>query len=42
MTEAARWVERLTQEGVAELASLEGELGELQFFALPEGATRKH
>jgi selenocysteine lyase/cysteine desulfurase len=42
MTEAARWVERLAREGLAELASLDGELGELQFFSLPEGATRKH
>ncbi len=42
MTEANRWVQRLTEEGVAPQASLEGELGELQFFALPDGSTPKH
>ena len=42
MTDAMRWVERLTEEGAAPLESLEGELGELQFFALPESAIRKH
>jgi len=42
MTDARRWVERLTEEGAEKLRSLDGELGELQFFALPESATRKH
>jgi hypothetical protein len=42
MTEARRWVERLGRDPADELQSLEGELGELQFFALPESATRKH
>jgi selenocysteine lyase/cysteine desulfurase len=42
MTEADRWVQRLKEEGVAPLESLEGELGELQFFALPGGSTPKH
>ena len=42
MTEARRWVERLGRDPKEKLQSLEGELGELQFFALPESATRKH
>jgi selenocysteine lyase/cysteine desulfurase len=42
VTEARRWVERLGAESEQPLQSLEGELGELQFFALPESATRKH
>jgi selenocysteine lyase/cysteine desulfurase len=42
MTEAHRWVERLKDAGPQALESLEGELGELQFFALPENATPKH
>ncbi|NIL93099.1 MAG: aminotransferase class V-fold PLP-dependent enzyme [Woeseiaceae bacterium] len=42
MTDARRWVEHLNDEGPEKLQSLEGELGELQFFALPEGATSKH
>ena len=42
MTEAERWVERLTQQGPGALESLEGELGELQFFALPANTTPKH
>ena len=42
MTEAGRWVERLSREPAGALRSLEGELGELQFFALPEDATAKH
>ena len=41
-TEAYRWAERLKQEPGEALASLDGELGELQFFALPENATQKH
>jgi selenocysteine lyase/cysteine desulfurase len=41
-TEAIRWAERLLQEPDKALESLEGELGELQFFALPENATPKH
>ena len=42
MTEADRWVERLLEQPAEALGSLEGELGELQFFALPEKATAKH
>jgi selenocysteine lyase/cysteine desulfurase len=42
MTEAKRWVDRLNENGTEMLQSLEGELGELQFFALPENATQKH
>lgn len=42
MTEATRWVERLSEGPAEVLESLEGELGELQFFALPEKATTKH
>ena len=42
MTEAARWVERLSTDKEQPLQSLEGELGELQFFALPDGAPQKH
>jgi len=42
MTEAERWVQRLTEDGPEVLESLEGELGELQFFALPESASPKH
>ena len=42
MTDARRWVERLGRDSEEKLQSLEGELGELQFFALPESATRKH
>jgi len=42
MTEADRWVQRLKEEGSEALESLDGELGELQFFALPESATQKH
>jgi len=39
MTEAMRWVERLKEDGPQALEELDGELGELQFFALPENAT---
>ena len=42
MTEANRWVERLSQDSETPSASLEGELGELQFFSLPESASPKH
>jgi len=35
MTDARRWAGRLEAEPAETLASLEGELGELQFFALP-------
>ena len=42
MTEADRWVQRLKEAGSEVLESLDGELGELQFFALPESATQKH
>ncbi len=42
MTEAQRWVDRLKEKPAEALESLEGELGELQFFALPVDATTKH
>ncbi len=42
MTEANRWVERLKNEPAGALRSLEGELGELQFFALPSNTAPKH
>jgi hypothetical protein len=42
MTDAARWVERLSEDAPGSFKSLEGELGELQFFSLPENATQKH
>jgi selenocysteine lyase/cysteine desulfurase len=42
MTDAMRWVERLTRDGNAKLESLDGELGELQFFTLPVGASQEH
>ena len=42
MTDARRWVERLSRDPKENLQSLEGELGDLQFFALPESATQKH
>ncbi len=42
MTEARRWVERLGRRADAPTVSLEGELGELQFFALPDHEAPKH
>jgi selenocysteine lyase/cysteine desulfurase len=42
LTDAARWVDRLKNESPGELVSLEGELGELQFFALPGNAPARH
>ena len=42
VTEAKRWVERLGEDAAETLINLEGELGELQFFVLPEDANRKH
>jgi len=42
MTEAERWARRLHDEAQQELKSLEGELGELQFFSLPADTTPKH
>ena len=42
MTEANRWVERLKEEPDQPLARLEGELGELQFFALPGNSSQPH
>ena len=42
MTDASRLVERLKEDGPEALESLQGELGELQFFALPESAAQKH
>jgi selenocysteine lyase/cysteine desulfurase len=35
MTDANRWVEKLKNDAPASLETLEGDLGELQFFALP-------
>ena len=42
ITEANRWVQRLKEESPEPMATLEGELGELQFFALPANANRPH
>jgi len=42
MTEAAVWVTRLGEQPLEALESLQGELGELQFFSLPAGATPEH
>jgi len=42
MTEAMRWVDRLAEETPAGQEKLEGELGELQFFALPEHTVQQH
>jgi hypothetical protein len=42
MTDARRWVERLDAATPETRRSLEGELGELQFFALPDNPTSKH
>lgn len=42
MTEAARWVERLSETRAGQPTSLEGELGELQFFSLPVDAEPRH
>ena len=42
MTEAKRWVERSKEKPAAALESLDGELGELQFFALPTSSTSRH
>jgi selenocysteine lyase/cysteine desulfurase len=42
MTEADRWVRRLSEQAPDALQSLDGELGELQFFSLPVGATTRH
>ena len=42
MTEARRWVKRLEEERPVRTVSLDGELGELQFFALPDHGDSKH
>jgi len=42
MTEANRWVEKLKSEPPETLETLEGELGDLQFFLLPVNATHQH
>ncbi len=42
MTEAHRWASRIKEEPAEELASLDGELGELQFFSLPAHANSTH
>ena len=41
-TEARRWVERLGEGPAPKRATLEGELEELQFFALPEDSSSQH
>jgi len=42
LTEAGRWVKRLEAAPADSLRMLDGELGELQFFALPEKASTRH
>ena len=42
MTEANRWAARLGEEPEVATRSLDGELGELQFFALPANTAPKH
>ena len=42
MTEARRWAERLGEAPATKTKSLEGELGELQFFALPDHGPSAH
>lgn len=42
LTEAKRWATHLQGEPTAELESLQGELGDLQFFSLPAKATSQH
>jgi len=42
MTEANRWVRRLQEESSDSLLTMEGELGELQFFALPAHGDQPH
>ena len=42
MTEARRWAERLKDEADVSTRLLDGELGELQFFALPDSPGAKH
>jgi len=41
MTEAQRWVVKLKSEAPESLETLEGELGDLQFFSLPANATEQ-
>jgi hypothetical protein len=42
MTEANRWVVRLQEKSPEAMTTLEGELGELQFFALPGHTSSSH
>jgi hypothetical protein len=42
MTEASRWTKRLADEPEARTMSLEGELGDLQFFSLPDHEESRH
>ena len=42
LTEANRWVERLETDTPKSHKTLAGELGDLQFFTLPEDATNQH
>ena len=41
-TEAARWAERLREEPEQKLRTLDGDLGDLQFFSLPAKASSTH
>jgi selenocysteine lyase/cysteine desulfurase len=42
MTEAHRWAQRLDEEQPVATTSLDGELGELQFFSLPDHGDSQH
>ena len=42
MTEAHRWVEKLQRDSSGSLQTLDGELGDLQFFSLPSDTTQSH
>jgi len=42
MTEAKRLAARLREEPAAECTALEGEFGDLQFFAMPAGENKRH
>ena len=42
MTEANRWADRLAEETETRTVSLDGELGDLQFFSLPDHGEPRH
>ena len=42
MTEAHRWIEKIHSDSETDLETLEGELGDLQFFSLPADSTQSH